>query len=84
MNVIGGMLLVGGFIPLTGTLFQLVASTDKVKIIKQPKNGLSLLLLLLGIFLQWPKPEDGWNGAFGTPLLEGAIIYFIQTLLFIK
>lgn len=82
-RILGEMCWAGGFIPLVSTLFNLLGSSDSILTLKQPKNGLSVLIFTLGVILLWPEPSDGWLAQVAGPLLEGALIYWIHRFLFI-
>ena len=84
IRILGEICWAGGFIPLVDTIFKLIGSNDSILTLKQPKNGLSVLIFTLGIILLWPKPSDGWIAQIAGPLLEGALIYWIHRFLFIE
>ena len=82
-RILGAILFVGGLIPIVTTLSDALVAEESLLTLKQPKNGLSCLIFVLGMLLLWPAPDDGWLAAFGVPLLEGAVIHIIYRCLFI-
>lgn len=91
MVVAGEVCFGGGWIPLLGTFLTLIETKD-IKSILNANNGLSVILLIFASILFASRPDvkaedesfDGWMATFGLPIMEWAVIYMVQRMLFIK